>query len=335
MEIVSQVHARNLVKLGENHPEVLVLTADLSESCETGGFRDAYRERFVTCGVSEQNMLSIAGGLAREGFIPCVHTFGVFLYRRALDQIAMSIAYPNLPVKMFGFLPGIMTPGGATHQAIEDVSVMRSLPNMTVLEVGDATETESVLELAISIRGPVYVRMLRGEIPRLFPASQPMLLDAPRVLADGTDVVVISSGICTEEALRATSALRAKGVSVGHAHVSTLKPFSPGVLAPLIAGARYGVITMENHTVVGGLGSIVAELMVEGGIHGKLVKLGLQDTFAHGASRSYLAREYRIDAMALVEEVQRLVGRPSLVEAQDLAAVRVEIALSSAKAEAM
>jgi len=193
MEIQSQAHARNLKKFGSDRPEVLVLTADLSESCETGYFRDTFRDRFITCGVSEQNMMSIAGGLAREGFIPFVHTFGVFIYRRALDQIAMSIAYPNLPVKMFGFLPGIMTPGGATHQAIDDVAVMRALPNMTVLDVGDVTEIESVLDLACAVDGPVYIRMLRGEVPRLFPADEPMRLDAPRVLATGTDVAVVTS----------------------------------------------------------------------------------------------------------------------------------------------
>jgi transketolase len=335
MEIHSQVHARNLKKFGEYRPEVVVLTADLSESCETGYFRDTYRDRFITCGVSEQNMMSIAGGLAREGFIPFVHTFGVFIYRRALDQIAMSIAYPNLPVKMFGFLPGIMTPGGATHQAIEDVAVMRALPNMTVLDVGDVTEVESVLDLAVSIDGPVYVRMLRGEIPRLFPATEPMRLDTPRVLATGTDVVVLSSSICTEEALRATAALRAKGVSVGHVHVSTLKPFTLAKVADVVGAAKHGIITMENHTVIGGLGTIVAEQLVELGLRQRLVKLGLQDTFAHGASRRYLAREYRIDAIALVEEVETLLGTRFGITEADLAEVRIEAIHSSAKAEAL
>ncbi len=335
MEILSQVHARCLREFGARRPDALVLTADLSDSCEAGGFRDAFRDRFITCGISEQNMLSIAGGLAREGFIPLVHTFAVFIYRRALDQIAMSVAYPNLPVKMFGFLPGIMTPGGATHQAIEDVAVMRALPNMTVLEVGDATEVEGVLDLACEVPGPVYVRMLRGEIPRLFPQTEPMRLDAPRVLATGTDVAVVSSGICTEEALRATAALRERGVSVGHVHVSTLKPFTLAKVADVVAGARHGVITLENHTVVGGLGSMVAEQMLEAGIARKVVKLGLQDTFAHGASRRFLAREYRIDAMALVEEAERLVGARFGITEGDLAAVRVEAVHSAAKAEAM
>src|SRR5690242_5099518 len=127
MEIRSKVHANNLTAWAKDKPNVLVLSADLTSSCEADLFRDTYPERFISCGIAEQNMLSVAGGLCREGFIPFVHTFAVFIYRRAYDQVAMSVAYPNLPVKMFGFLPGITTPGGATHQAIEDIALMRAL----------------------------------------------------------------------------------------------------------------------------------------------------------------------------------------------------------------
>ncbi|MEQ8197570.1 MAG: transketolase, partial [Clostridiaceae bacterium] len=155
MEIQTRVHAKNLVRWAEDKPEIVVLSADLTSSTEIDLFRDTYPERFFSMGIAEQNMMSFAGGLAREGYKPFVHTFAVFIYRRAYDQIAMSIAYPNVSVKMFGFLPGIMTPGGATHQAIEDMSVMRSLPNMTILECGDATDVESVLDVANSINGPV------------------------------------------------------------------------------------------------------------------------------------------------------------------------------------
>ena len=167
-------------------PEVLVLSADLTSSTEIDLFSSTYPDRFLSMGVAEQNMLSFAAGLAREGFIPFVHTFAVFIYRRAYDQIAMSVAYPNLPVRMIGFLPGITTPGGATHQAIEDIAIMRALPNMTVLECGDATEVESVLEVMQNINGPVYVRMLRGEIPRLF--SSPMIFNKARVLSEGRNL---------------------------------------------------------------------------------------------------------------------------------------------------
>jgi transketolase len=133
MEIVSKVHARNLARWAKDKPEVVVLSADLTGSTEIDLFKETYPDRFFSMGIAEQNMVSFAGGLAREGYIPFIHTFAVFIYRRAYDQVAMSVAYPNLPVRLIGFLPGITTPGGATHQAIEDIAVLRALPNMTIL----------------------------------------------------------------------------------------------------------------------------------------------------------------------------------------------------------
>lgn len=335
MEILSKVHYHNLVRWAQDRPDVLVLSADLTSSTEIDLFRSTYPERFLSMGIAEQNMLSFAGGLAREGYCPMVHTFAVFIYRRAYDQIAVSVAYPNLPVKMFGFLPGIMTPGGATHQAIEDISLMRSLPNMTVLECGDATEVESVLDVAYGVHGPVYIRMLRGEIPRLFDPSEPMALGKVRTLSRGSDLVVLSSGICTEEALRALRVLEQRGLSTRHIHVSTLKPFKHPEIMEAIAGARYGVITMENHSIIGGLGTIVAEHIAEAGIGKKLVRMGIKDTFLHGASRKFLAREYGIDALALIEEIERLLGEQFHIKEADLEQIHITPMHSAAKAEAL
>jgi transketolase len=335
MEILSRVHARNLVRWAADKPEALVLSADLTSSTEADLFQSAYPDRFFSMGMAEQNMLSFAGGLAREGFVPCVHTFAVFIYRRAYDQIADSIAYPNLPVRMFGFLPGVTTPGGATHQAIEDIAVLRALPNMTIVECGDATDVESVLDAIHGIAGPVYVRMLRGEIPRLFDASEPLRLGQARTLSSGADVTLFSSGICTEEAMRATNALRARGVAIQHLHVSTLKPFDDPAVLSAAAQARYGVITMENHTILGGLGTAVAEMIAEAGLGRKLVRIGLKDAFLHGASRPYLMREYELDALALVRQVERLLGASLGITEDDLAAVRLDAVHSEAKAEAL
>lgn len=335
MELVSRPHAKNFVEWAKDKPEVIVLSADLTGSCEVDDFRDTYPDRFFSLGMAEQNMMGFAAGLAREGYTPFVHTFGVFIYRRPYDQVAMSIAYPNLPVRLMGFLPGVTTPGGVTHQAIEDVAIMRSLPNMTVFACGDATDVESVPDVAQAVDGPVYVRMLRGEVPRLFPADEPMQQGVARVLRRGTDVTVFSSGICTEEALRATKALESQGVGVRHLHVSTLKPFNTEEALDAIGAARYGVITMENHSIVGGLGTAVAETMAEAGVGKKLRRLGLQDTFAHGASRQYLMKKYGLDAMALVEAVEILIGTELELTEEDLAAVRLEAVHSEAKAEAL
>ena len=318
MEVVTRPHARSLVRWAASRPEVVVLSADLTSSCEADDFREAYPERFFSMGMAEQNMMGYAAGLAREGLTPHVHTFAVFITRRPYDQLAMSIAYPNLRVRLLGFVPGVTTPGGVTHQAIDDLALTRVMPNMTVLECGDATDVESILPVMEQVDGPVYARILRGAVPRHFDAGEPMQLNRARVLSEGHDVTLLTGGICTAEALRATPALAARGVSLRHLHVSTLKPFSDEAVLQALATPRHGVITLENHSVIGGLGSAVAEAMATAGCGRPLVRLGLQDTYAHGASAPYLMREYGLDAAALVQAVEQLVGQPLGIDETEL-----------------
>ena len=334
-EIVARPHEQNFVDWSKDKPEVLVLTADLTNSCEVGKWREIYPDRYFSMGMAEQNMLGMAAGLAREGFEPWLHTFAVFLYRRPLDQLEMSIAYPSLKVRFMAFLPGIMTPGGVTHQAIEDVAVLRAIPNMTILEVGDATEAETVFDVAHAVNGPVYVRALRGEVTRIFPKSEPFKFNTARILSLGADITLITSGIMTEEALRAVLPLQEKGVGITHLHISTLKPFTdPQVLASL-RNAKYGVVTMENHSIIGGIGSAVAEIMAENGIGVTLKRIGLRDTYAHGASQKYLMREYDMDAETLVASISKLMNKDFGIAASDLEKVRKIDVHSSAKAEAL
>ncbi len=335
MEILTKVHARKLTDWAINKPEVVVLSADLTGSTEADLFQKAYPQRFFSMGIAEQNMLSFAGGMAREGYVPFIHTFAVFIYRRAYDQIAMSVAYPNLPVKMFGFLPGILTPGGATHQAIEDISVMRSLPNMTVLEVGDATDAESVLDVAYKVPGPVYVRTLRGELPRLFDKTEPMVFNQARLLSRGEDLALFTSGICTEEARKVVEVLKEKGLSIEHLHVSTLKPFTDRQVLAALKKSRYGAITLENHSVLGGLGTAVAEMIAEVGIGCRLVRMGIQDKFLHGASRPTLAKENRMDGMSLVAEIEKLTKKNFGVTENELGSLHLTPVHSESKAEAL
>jgi transketolase len=322
MEYVNRLHSRNLVEWAKNKPEVVVLSGDLSNSCEVDTFRDIYPDRFFSMGLTEQNMMAFAGGLAREGYTPFIHTFAVFLYRRALDSIEMSNTYPNLRVRLCGFLPGVTTPGGATHQAIDDIGVLRVLPNMTILETGDATDVESVLDVAQAINGPVYIRMVRGELPRLF--AEPMQLGMARVLSVGDDLTLLTTGICTEEGIRAVQLLKAKGVSIQHLHISTLKPFNDPVVVESLSKAKHGIITMENHTIIGGLGTCTAEMMAEHGIGRKLTRLGIPDTYMHGASKRYLMRKYRIDGLALVEKVESILGQRFNLSEDDLARVELQ-----------
>ncbi|MCU0692721.1 MAG: hypothetical protein MUF54_15075 [Polyangiaceae bacterium] len=311
-EMVARPHRNGFPRWARDKRQVLVLSADLTSSCEADLFRQAYPDRFFSMGMAEQNMMGFAGGLAREGFYPFVHTFAVFITRRAFDQVAMSIAYPNLPVRLLGFLPGLTTPGGVTHQAIDDIALMRAVPNMTVLACGDATDVESVLDVAQSVPGPVYVRMLRGEVPRLFPASEHMRLGVPRLLGHGDDVTIFTSGICTEQGMMAAQALRAHGLGITHLHVSTIKPLEAATVVDACEHTRCGVVVLENHSVVGGLGSAVAEVLAERGLGKRLVRLGVRDVYAHGASRPYLLRGYGLDAVALVRAVEELVGEGPL-----------------------
>src|SRR5690606_23736275 len=299
---------------------------------EVDGFRDRHPEQFLSLGMAEQNMLSFAGGLAMQGYRPFIHTFSVFLYRRPYEQLSNSIAYSNRKVRLMGFLPGITTPGGITHQAIEDISVMRAIPNMTILECGDATEVETVLEVADSIDGPVYVRVLRGEVPRLF--STPFEFNRLRTLSEGDDILVVSSGVCTEEALRATGPLATRGVGIHHLHASTLKPFDRDGLLKAARGKK-GIVTLENHTIVGGLGSMVAEILAEEGLGIRLKRLGLNDTFAHGASKPYLMKKYGLDAGALVSAIEVIVGMNLAIGEEELAEVRLDHVHSAQKAEAL
>lgn len=335
MEIYTKLYAKKLVEWAKEQPKVLVLSADLTSSTEVDLFKNEYPDRFLSFGLAEQNMVGAAGGLAREGYYPYIHTFAVFIYRRAYDQIIGSVAYPNLPVRFFGFLPGIMTPGGITHQAIEDVAIMRTVPNMTVVEVGDATEIETILDEIQAVIGPVYVRMLRGEVPRLFPATEPFKLNKARVLSEGNDITLFTSGICTEEAMRVTNVLNQKGISIQHLHISTHKPFTDPQILEACLKAEQGIITMENHTIIGGLGSAVAEVLAENGIGKKLVRIGLKDTFAHGASQAYLMREYELDALSLVKNVENLLGKKLDIDMNDYQSGRVQATHSEAKAEAL
>ncbi len=238
--------------------------------------------------------------------------------RRPYDQVAMSIGVPNLPVRLLGFLPGITTPGGVTHQAVDDVALMRSIPNMRILEVGDATEVESVLDVANSIDGPVYVRMLRGDVPRLFPQHSQMKFGVAKLLSNNnnclsrdSDVTIVSCGICTEEALKAREMIQSSEVSILHIHLSTIIPFPTDVVVSACTMTKFGIITLENHSVVGGVGSAVAEVLAEHAVSKPLIRLGVlpNGTYCHGASREYLMRENRFDAPALIRAIERLVHR--------------------------
>jgi transketolase len=301
---MSRPYAAGLAEYAETRPDLVCLTGDLTVSCEVDTFAAAHPERFFNIGMAEQNMMGIAGGLARGGLLPAVHTFGVFATRRPFDQVAMAIGFPRLRVRLMGFLPGLTTPGGVTHQAIDDASLMRSVPGMTVLDLGDATEIRGVHAALDAVDGPSYCRVMRGDVPVLF--EEPLVVGKVRVLSEGSDLCLISSGAATGEAIEGAASLRDAGVSVAHLHASTLKPFDDPVVAGTIAACR-AVVTVENHLVDGGLGTAVAETMAAVRIARPFAKLGLQNTYAAGGTQGYLFERFGLSAAHVVATAERLL----------------------------
>jgi transketolase len=298
-----------LVELAKADPKVICLGADLTRQTETDVFRDdpAVAERFFNAGMAEANLIGIAGGLARAGHTVFVHSFGVFVTRRAYDQVAMAIAYPAANVKLIGFMPGISSPGGPSHQAIDDVALMRALPNMTVVDVADAVETAQAVWALAEHRGPAYLRLKRGEIPIIFGADHVFSLERAQVLVEGEDVAIIASGMMLATALAAAAALRDLDVGAIVVNVPVIKPLDGATIVGACETVR-GVVTAENHSIIGGLGSAVAEVIAEAGLGRPLRRVGLGDTFAEAGSRPYLFTKYGLSVQSIVDRVWEVLG---------------------------
>jgi transketolase len=310
-------YGRALVRYAADHPEVICLGADLTRQTETDLFRDDPRlaSRFFNGGMAEQNLIGLAAGMAREGHTVFVNTFGVFATRRPFEQVAMQIAYAGLNVKIVGLMPGLSSPGGPSHQAIDDVALMRALPNFTVVDVADATEVAQAVAAVAQRPGPVYLRLKRGEIPVIFDEDHVLDLDRVKLVDPdphrehaAVDTVIFASGMLVASALRAAAALRAAGLTVDVANVTTIKPLDETTVRALAANAR-SVVTAENHTVIGGLGSAVAEVLAEAGLGAPLRRIGIPDTFGRAASARFLFAEYGLTAQHIVDVACELAGR--------------------------
>lgn len=302
-------YGRALVELARVRTDILCLTGDLTRQCEIDLFQDEFPDRFIHAGMAEANMISMAGALARRGHIPFVHTFGVFATRRPLDQIVNSVAYPNLPVRIVGFMPGLSSPGGPSHQAIEDVALMRAIPNMTVIDVADATEIAKALPAILDVPGPVYMRLKRGEIPVIFEQDHKFSMSRAQVLVEGDDVTIVANGMMLSAALAAAQSLGSVGVSAQVINVPVIKPLDGRTIIEA-ARATQAVVTAENHTIIGGLGSAVAEVLAESGIGRPLRRIGLRDTFAEGARVAPpLFQKYGLSTQHIIDEVWTVLDR--------------------------
>jgi transketolase len=297
-----------LLELAKERADVVCLSGDLTRQCEVDLFQDVLPQRFIHAGMAEANMIGIAAALARTGLIPFVHTFGVFATRRPYDQIVNAVAYPALPVRIVGFMPGVSSPGGPSHQAIDDVSLMRTIPGMTVIDVADAVETRQVVRAIVDLPGPVYVRLKRGEIPVLFDDAHELSLTTAQQLTEGSDATVFASGMMLAPALAAQRVLAVHGAGVSVVNVPVIKPIDEATVRRAARGRRV-VLTAENHLVTGGLGSAVAEVLAAQGGCPPLTRVGLRDTFAEGAaSGPYLFQKYGLSTQHLVGALWSALG---------------------------
>jgi transketolase len=299
---VLKPYGEALLALARRRPEVLCIGADLTRQTETDILRDAIPERFVNVGMAEANMIGIAGGLARAGHTVFVNTFGVFCTRRCYDQIAMAVAYPKLNVKIVGFMPGLSSPGGPSHQAIEDVALMRALPNMTVIDPADALEITQAVTAVADHQGPVYLRLKRGEIPLIFDDDHHFDLGKAQVILGGQhcDVCIIGAGMMIPAALAAARTLEDNGMSATVINAPVIKPLDNATIVTAARKSRI-VITAENHTIIGGLGSAVAEVIAEAGLAAPLRRIGIEDVFGESGSREFLFSRFGLGTQNIVD----------------------------------
>ena len=304
-----EAYGQALLKLAEKYENFIVMDADLSAATKTNGFVDKYPERSCNVGIAEQNMVGVAAGMSTTGLIPLAGTFSIFATGRAYDQIRQSVAYPNLNVKIIGTHGGLTVgPDGATHQPVEDISLMRSMPNMRVIVPADAIETEKAIEAVIKEPGPFFVRLGREAVPEIMDKDYTFEIGKAVTLREGKDVTIISTGIMTAKAIEAIEALEAKGIDAEIINIHTIKPIdSEAILASAAKTKR--VITAEEHSVIGGLGDAVNSILLNSDIHGelKVKNVGIEDCFGQTGSADELLDYYELTSERIVKEAIALL----------------------------
>ena len=294
-----------LVELGRERPEIVGMTADLAKYTDLHLFAQAYPERFFQMGMAEQLLMAAAGGMAKEGFIPFATTYAVFGTRRAYDFVHQVIAEENLNVKMCCALPGLTTGYGPSHQATEDLAMMRGIPGLTIIDPCDALDIEQAVPQMADHKGPVYMRLARGNVPLVLDEyDYKFELGMAKLLRDGNAVLVIASGFMTMRSLEVADQLKADGVDVAVLHVPTIKPLDEQTI--LAEARRSGrlVVVAENHSVIGGLGEAVASLLMRSGVAVPFRQVALPDAFLDAGALPTLHDRYGISADAMSRQIK-------------------------------
>jgi transketolase len=306
--MMREAFGRVLVDLGRRHPDVVVLDADLANSTKACYFRDQFPDRFFQLGVAEQNMVAVAAGLAYEGLIPFVVTYASFLCKRGLDQIRILIAQPKANVKLIGCYSGLSSGlNGKSHQTVQDIAIMRSMPDMKVVEPLDVVEMASVLKVITTEPGPFYVRLVRGPTAVVFSENEKLSCCKGVFLREGSDIALISTGTQTVSVLEAADILKAQGIDAEVLHLSWIKPIDEKAIVR--AARRAGVVvTIEEHNIIGGLGSAVAEVLSEY-YPVPLKRLGIGDSFGQTGSVNDLMEKYELTPVQIASKASAFLKK--------------------------
>lgn len=303
-----EAYGKALAEFGDTY-DMVVMDADLSGSTKTGVFAKKFPERFINCGIAEGNMMTTAAGIATTGKTVFASTFAVFASGRAFEQIRNSICYPNLNVKIGATHAGLSVgEDGASHQAIADMAVMRALPNMIVLNPADAVETKCAIKAAIEYNGPVYIRLGRLGVPVIFDeATYKFEIGKGQLINDGDDITIISTGLMTTEAIKAVEQLKAEGVNARLINIHTIKPIDKDIIIKAAKETGH-IVTVEEHSVIGGLGSAVAEVLAEE-YPCKVTRIGVQDVFGQSGKPYELLDMYGLTDKHIVAKVKEILGK--------------------------
>ena len=294
-------YGKTLVELGKENENIVVLDADLAGATKTNLFAKEYPERFLDMGIAEANMLGTAAGLATCGKIPYASTFAVFAAGRGYDQIRNSICYPNLNVKICATHAGITVgEDGATHQMLEDLSLMRTLPNMTVISPSDDTQTKWVIKEISKLEGPFYVRLARLATPVIYEENQKFEIGKAIQIGNGTDGTVFATGVTVAEAIQAQEELKAQGIDIRVVDVHTIKPIDQDIIVKC-EKKKKRLVSIEDHSVIGGLGSAISEVLTEK-YPARLERMGMKDTFGKSGKAEELMAYFGLTAKAIVEK---------------------------------
>ncbi|MBU5427406.1 transketolase family protein [Tissierella pigra] len=295
-----------LKELGGINEDIVVLDADLSGSTKTSVFAKSFPERFFNVGIAEQNLIGTAAGLATAGKIPFASTFAMFATGRAFEIIRNSVCYPNLNVKIAATHAGLTVgEDGATHQALEDISLMRSLPNMVVLSPADGIEAKQCIYEAAKHYGPVYIRLGRAKTPVIFDENYKFEIGKGVELKEGTDVTIIATGVMVERALTASEKLLEEGIKARVINMSTIKPIDKDIIIKAAKETK-AIVTVEEHSIIGGLGSAVAEVVVENQLV-PMVRIGTMDTFGESGDGFELLDKYGLSVDNIVQNVKKMI----------------------------